>query len=153
MYREKAQCICFSQGFLFPVEKLTNAASSAKSYRMISWVSKRKITETLLKRKTKHQYLISIINFIAWINLSLYLIAISEEEVRRITDAINMKSRSVVHIGKTFLYEQIDLDISTAYSSGTKKMVDNLKMRDAQEGIRSFLKKKKPNWSHDYEKN
>jgi len=64
-----------------------------------------------------------------------------------------MKSRSVVHIGKTFLYEQIDFDLSTAYSLGTKKMVDNLKMRDAQEGIQSFLEKRKPNWSHNYEKN
>ncbi|XP_012228474.1 enoyl-CoA hydratase domain-containing protein 3, mitochondrial [Linepithema humile] len=76
-----------------------------------------------------------------------------EEEVRRITDAINMKSRSVVHIGKTFVYEQIELDLSTAYSLGTEKMVNNLKMRDAQEGIQSFLEKRKPNWSHDYEKN
>lgn len=76
-----------------------------------------------------------------------------EEAVRRITDAINMKSRSIVHIGKTFLYEQIELDLSTAYSLGAKKMVNNLKMRDAQEGIRSFLEKRKPNWSHDYENN
>ncbi|XP_025161958.1 enoyl-CoA hydratase domain-containing protein 3, mitochondrial isoform X1 [Harpegnathos saltator] len=76
-----------------------------------------------------------------------------DEEIRRITDAINMKSRSVVHIGKMFLYEQIDLDISTAYLRGTEKMVNNLKMRDAQEGIRSFLEKRKPRWSHGYEKN
>lgn len=76
-----------------------------------------------------------------------------DEEVRRITDAINTKSRSVVHIGKTFLYEQIALDITTAYALGTEKMVNNLKMGDAQEGIRSFLEKRKPNWSHDYENN
>lgn len=78
---------------------------------------------------------------------------ISDEEVRKITDAINMKSRSVMHIGKTFLYEQMSLDISTAYHRGTENMVDNLKMRDAQEGIRSFLEKRKPKWSHGYEKN
>ncbi|CAL1676781.1 unnamed protein product [Lasius platythorax] len=76
-----------------------------------------------------------------------------DEEVGRIIDAIKAKSRSVVHIGKTFLYEQIDLDISTAYFLGTEKMVNNLKIKDAQEGIRSFLEKKKPNWSHDYEIN
>lgn len=73
--------------------------------------------------------------------------------MRRITDAINMKSRSVVHIGKTFLNEQIELDLSAAYSLGAEKMVNNLKMKDAQEGIRSFLEKRKPSWSHDYEKN
>ncbi|KAL6439798.1 hypothetical protein ACFW04_004080 [Cataglyphis niger] len=76
-----------------------------------------------------------------------------DEEVRRIIDAINAKSRSVIHLGKTFLYKQMDLDMSTAYFLGTEKMVNNLKMKDAQEGIRSFLEKRKPNWSHDYEKN
>lgn len=76
-----------------------------------------------------------------------------DEEVRQITDAINAKSRSVVHFGKTFLHEQMNLDISTAYFLGTERMVNNLKMKDAQEGIRSFLEKKKPNWSHDYDKN
>jgi len=83
----------------------------------------------------------------------LYLISISDEEVCRITDAINTKSRSVVDIGKRFLYEQITLDISTAYDLGTETMVNNLKMRDAQEGIQSFLEKRKPNWSHDYKEN
>lgn len=86
-------------------------------------------------------------------NTLLYLTSISDEEVRRITNAINTKSRSVMHIGKTFLYEQMTLDISTAYALGTEKMVNNLKMRDAQEGIKSFLEKRKPNWSHDYENN
>ncbi|KYN35855.1 Enoyl-CoA hydratase domain-containing protein 3, mitochondrial [Trachymyrmex septentrionalis] len=74
-----------------------------------------------------------------------------DEEIHRITEAINIKSRSVVHFGKTFLYEQITLDISTAYALGTEKMVNNLKMKDAQEGIQSFLEKRKPNWSHDLE--
>ncbi|XP_017753081.1 PREDICTED: enoyl-CoA hydratase domain-containing protein 3, mitochondrial [Eufriesea mexicana] len=76
-----------------------------------------------------------------------------EEEIDKITAAINMKSRSIVHIGKTFLYEQIDLDISTAYFLGTEKMINNLKMKDAQEGMRSFIEKRKPIWSHNYEKN
>ncbi|XP_053980058.1 enoyl-CoA hydratase domain-containing protein 3, mitochondrial isoform X1 [Hylaeus volcanicus] len=75
-----------------------------------------------------------------------------EEEINNITTAINSKSRSVVHIGKTFLYEQMDLDISTAYFLGTEKMVNNLKMKDAQEGIKSFIEKRKPVWRHDYEK-
>lgn len=83
----------------------------------------------------------------------MYLILLLDEEVYRITDAINMKSRSVVHIGKVFLYEQMDLDTSTAYSRGAEKMVSNLEMRDAQEGIRSFLEKRKPIWSHTYGKN
>ncbi|KOC60475.1 Enoyl-CoA hydratase domain-containing protein 3, mitochondrial, partial [Habropoda laboriosa] len=75
-----------------------------------------------------------------------------EEEIEKITTAINMKSRSVLHIGKTFLYEQLDLDTATAYFLGTENMVNNLKMKDAQEGIRSFIEKRKPVWTHDYEK-
>lgn len=63
-----------------------------------------------------------------------------------------MKSRSIIHGGKTFLYEQLELDISTAYFLGTKKMINNLKMKDAQEGINSFIEKRKPVWRHDYEK-
>ncbi|XP_043523113.1 enoyl-CoA hydratase domain-containing protein 3, mitochondrial isoform X1 [Frieseomelitta varia] len=76
-----------------------------------------------------------------------------EEEIEKITASINMKSRSVVHVGKTFLYEQLDLDILTAYSLGTEKMINCLKMKDAQEGITSFIEKRKPVWSHGYEKN
>ncbi|XP_018055196.1 PREDICTED: enoyl-CoA hydratase domain-containing protein 3, mitochondrial [Atta colombica] len=72
-----------------------------------------------------------------------------DEEIGQITNAINIKSRSIMHFGKTFLYEQINLDILTAYALGTEKMVNNLKMKDAQEGIQSFLEKRKPNWSHD----
>ncbi|XP_071855787.1 enoyl-CoA hydratase domain-containing protein 3, mitochondrial isoform X2 [Bombus fervidus] len=76
-----------------------------------------------------------------------------EEEIEKITTSINMKSRSIIHIGKTFLYEQLDLDMSTAYFLGTEKMINSLKMKDAQEGIKSFIEKRKPIWSHDYEKN
>ncbi|KAL0109664.1 hypothetical protein PUN28_014594 [Cardiocondyla obscurior] len=72
-----------------------------------------------------------------------------DEEVRRITDSINVKSRAVVHIGKIFLHKQMGLDVATAYVHGTETMVNNLKMRDAQEGINSFLAKRKPNWSHE----
>ena len=31
-------------------------------------------------------------------------------------------------------------------------MVDNLKLKDAQEGIKSFSEKRKPVWSHSFEK-
>ena len=46
----------------------------------------------------------------------------------------------------------MDLDISTAYSLGTEIMVGNLKLKDAQEGIKSFSEKRKPTWTHGYEK-
>jgi enoyl-CoA hydratase/carnithine racemase len=62
-----------------------------------------------------------------------------------------MKSRSIIDIGKKFLYKQMDLDIQTAYHLGTEEMVKNVKMKDAQEGMQSFLEKRKPNWTHDYD--
>ncbi|XP_024940063.1 enoyl-CoA hydratase domain-containing protein 3, mitochondrial isoform X2 [Cephus cinctus] len=74
------------------------------------------------------------------------------KEISIITDAILAKSRSVVTIGKKFLHEQIDLDLPTAYSLGTEIMVQSLKLKDSQEGLRSFIDKKKPVWTHGYEK-
>ncbi|XP_016839534.1 enoyl-CoA hydratase domain-containing protein 3, mitochondrial isoform X2 [Nasonia vitripennis] len=75
-----------------------------------------------------------------------------EEEVKKITDAINEKSRSVVRLGKRFIREQVEVDADTAYSLGTEIMVNNLKLKDAQEGIKSFSEKRRPSWTHGYEK-
>ncbi|XP_043475061.1 enoyl-CoA hydratase domain-containing protein 3, mitochondrial [Leptopilina heterotoma] len=74
-----------------------------------------------------------------------------EDEIQKITNAINSQSRSVTRLGKRFLFEQLDVDISTAYSLGTEIMVENLKLKDSQEGIKSFIEKRKPLWSHNYE--
>lgn len=77
---------------------------------------------------------------------------LSEKEVNKITEAINEKSRSVVKLGKRFIQEQQEIDVDTAYSLGTEIMVSNLKLKDAQEGIKSFSEKRKPSWSHNYDK-
>lgn len=39
-----------------------------------------------------------------------------------------------------------------AYATASKVMVDNLALRDGQEGIRAFIEKRKPVWSHKTEK-
>lgn len=39
-----------------------------------------------------------------------------------------------------------------AYVTASKVMVDNLALRDGQEGIRAFIEKRKPVWSHKAEK-
>lgn len=36
-------------------------------------------------------------------------------------------------------------------SQGSKVMVDNLSMKDCQEGIDAFLKKRQPKWTHSNE--
>ncbi|PSN31846.1 Enoyl-CoA hydratase domain-containing protein 3 [Blattella germanica] len=75
-----------------------------------------------------------------------------DEEVHRIVDAITSKSRSVLELGKKFLYEQLEMDIRTAYRLGQETMVKNLTLVDCQEGIRGFIEKRKPVWTHGYEK-
>ena len=76
----------------------------------------------------------------------------SAAEVKTITDAISLKSRAVVRLGKKFLYEQLELDTTLAYELGTEIMVKNLELRDAQEGIRGFVEKRKPDWSHTFDR-
>lgn len=39
-----------------------------------------------------------------------------------------------------------------AYATASKVMVENLALRDGQEGIRAFIEKRKPVWSHKIEK-
>ncbi|XP_014298058.1 enoyl-CoA hydratase domain-containing protein 3, mitochondrial [Microplitis demolitor] len=74
------------------------------------------------------------------------------EEIKKTTDAIKAKSRSVVQLGKKFLFEQQELDLCSAYYYGTEIMVQNLELKDAQEGIKSFIEKRKPVWSNKFDK-
>lgn len=69
-----------------------------------------------------------------------------DEEMEKITNAIKSKSRSVIELGKRFFYEQISMDIKTAYEVGAKVMTGNLNMDDGKEGIKSFVEKRKPVW-------
>jgi enoyl-CoA hydratase/carnithine racemase len=69
-----------------------------------------------------------------------------DQEVEKICGAIKSKSRSVIQLGKKFFYEQLALDIKTAYERGENVMVNNLATADGQEGIRSFVEKRKPKW-------
>lgn len=39
-----------------------------------------------------------------------------------------------------------------AYATACKVMVDNLALRDGQEGIQAFVEKRKPVWSHTADK-
>uniref|UniRef100_T1HN66 Enoyl-CoA hydratase domain-containing protein 3, mitochondrial n=1 Tax=Rhodnius prolixus TaxID=13249 RepID=T1HN66_RHOPR len=73
-----------------------------------------------------------------------------ELELKVIIDAIKSKSRSVIELGKRFYYEQLDLNLETAYNRGVSVMTSNLKIPDGQEGIRSFIEKRNPNWKHTY---
>ena len=49
-------------------------------------------------------------------------------------------------IGKQALYAQIDLDQPKAYAYAVEVMAATSLLPDAQEGMRAFLEKRKPNW-------
>ncbi|XP_073961404.1 enoyl-CoA hydratase domain-containing protein 3, mitochondrial-like isoform X2 [Choristoneura fumiferana] len=71
-----------------------------------------------------------------------------DEEVDKIVESIKHKSRSVIALGKQFYYKQIDLSLLEAYDLGENIMVENINMNDGQEGIKSFVEKRKANWNH-----
>lgn len=71
-----------------------------------------------------------------------------EEETMRIAKKIASLSRSVVALGKATFYKQLPQDLSTAYFLASQAMVDNLALKDGQEGIEAFIQKRKPIWSH-----
>ncbi|KAK2495845.1 hypothetical protein MC885_000690, partial [Smutsia gigantea] len=71
-----------------------------------------------------------------------------EEETMRIARKIASLSRPVVSLGKATFYKQLPQDLRTAYYLTSQTMVDNVAMQDGQEGIKAFIQKRKPTWSH-----
>ncbi|KAJ7329266.1 hypothetical protein JRQ81_015440 [Phrynocephalus forsythii] len=71
-----------------------------------------------------------------------------EEETLRMAHRICESSRSVLALGKAAFYKQMEQDLGTAYGTTSRVMVDNLALKDGQEGIEAFISKRKPSWSH-----
>ncbi|CAK1555641.1 unnamed protein product [Leptosia nina] len=71
-----------------------------------------------------------------------------DSEVNNIIEKIKLKSRSVIAIGKEFYYKQIDMSLLDAYRLGEDIMVQTINSNDGQEGIRSFVEKRKATWFH-----
>lgn len=74
-----------------------------------------------------------------------------DAETLKICDGIKAKSRSVVERGRRFFHEQIQMTLKSAYAYGEQEMIDNLATADGQEGVRSFIEKRKPKWTHSDE--
>src|SRR5262249_59594178 len=60
--------------------------------------------------------------------------------------AIRASSPLTVRLGKAAFYDQLALDEATAYERAGGVMTDNAAGRDAQEGMRAFLEKRRPTW-------
>jgi enoyl-CoA hydratase/carnithine racemase len=70
-----------------------------------------------------------------------------DEAVREFVDAILSSSPLTVRLGKEAFYDQLALDEGEAYARATEVMTCNALKRDAQEGMRAFLDKRRPRWA------
>ena len=59
---------------------------------------------------------------------------------------ISKKSSLTLKIGKEAFYKQINMTLSEAYDYASNVMVENMLKFDAEEGIKAFIEKRKPNW-------
>ena len=70
----------------------------------------------------------------------------AREEAVKLARKIAAKSTAVVKIGKAAFYRQVELSLSDAYRYASEVMVENMMVRDAEEGIEAFIEKRPPKW-------
>jgi enoyl-CoA hydratase/carnithine racemase len=70
-----------------------------------------------------------------------------DEAVRDYVEAILASSPLTVRLGKAAFYEQLALSEEEAYEQAVRVMTDNALRCDAQEGMRAFLEKRRPQWT------
>ncbi|XP_072257890.1 enoyl-CoA hydratase domain-containing protein 3, mitochondrial [Pyxicephalus adspersus] len=70
-----------------------------------------------------------------------------ETETMRIASKICQASRSVVGLGKAAFYKQMSQSLEEAYKFTSEVMLENLSLKDGQEGIEAFTQKRKPVWT------
>jgi enoyl-CoA hydratase/carnithine racemase len=69
-----------------------------------------------------------------------------ERETMELAQSIAEASPLVLKLGKRAFYAQIELDEPRAYEYANEVITLNLMAEDAQEGIKAFLEKRKPQW-------
>jgi len=69
-----------------------------------------------------------------------------EEETEQLAKDIAQYSRYTLEFGKKAFYHQIDQDEKSAYNYAKEAMAKNCLSEDAQEGMKAFLEKRKPNF-------
>lgn len=63
-----------------------------------------------------------------------------------LANKIASKSPLTLKIGKEAFYKQLDKNMASAYEYCSQVMVENMMVRDAEEGIDAFLEKRTPVW-------
>ncbi|KAH9508347.1 Enoyl-CoA hydratase domain-containing protein 3, mitochondrial [Bulinus truncatus] len=71
-----------------------------------------------------------------------------EYETMKMAKKICDASKEVVALGKRAFYSQLCKEKNAAYRLAETIMVNNLTLEDGNEGIKSFIEKKKPEWKH-----
>lgn len=69
------------------------------------------------------------------------------EETLQLARTVAAKLTAAVSIGKRAFYEQITLPLDKAYDHAGRVMVENMLMRDTDEGISAFIEKRPPDWT------
>jgi enoyl-CoA hydratase/carnithine racemase len=67
-------------------------------------------------------------------------------EALKLAEKITAKSALTVKIGKEGFYRQLEMPLAEAYDYVSGVMVENLLVRDAEEGISAFIEKREPKW-------
>jgi enoyl-CoA hydratase/carnithine racemase len=80
------------------------------------------------------------------INRAVPLAALADE-TRALAQTIAAKLPVAVKIGKSAFYDQAQLSTAEAYAYTSAVMVENMMVRDTDEGITAFLEKRAPDWS------
>ncbi len=68
-------------------------------------------------------------------------------EVARLVARILAKPRGIVASGKALFYRQLEQPLAQAYDAASQKITRDMLGADAEEGVRAFMEKRKPNWS------
>ena len=69
------------------------------------------------------------------------------KSVNSLTKKLIKKSFQSIKIGKVAFYKQIEMPLNKAYSYTSNVMNENMKAKDAKEGINAFVQKRPPNWT------
>jgi enoyl-CoA hydratase/carnithine racemase len=67
-------------------------------------------------------------------------------EALKLAEKIAAKSALTVKIGKEAFYRQAEMPLAGAYKYASEVMVENMLVRDAEEGISAFIEKREPKW-------
>lgn len=70
----------------------------------------------------------------------------ARDEAFKLARTITAKSALTIKLGKAAFYRQLDMSLPDAYRYTGEVMIENMMVRDAEEGISAFVEKRTPTW-------